>query len=308
MKKVRSTLKQMARDWTTFGVEERKNCYSPILKKLVELFPKKSDRPNIRVLNPGCGLGRLPWEIAKLGFFAQGNEFSYFMLMASHFVLNKCHRAEMFTIYPFCDINTNQWSFENDSNDGQLAYCKVPDVSPSDLMKYIADLERHDLLSMVAGDFCEIYSREDQQGQWNVIASCFFIDTAHNILEYLEIFSKCLVLGGYLINLGPLLYHFEDANDPSIEMTYDEIMRLLPVFGFKVIFETKREDAIKCEYAQSRYSMMKNYYDCAFWVAQKVKEVDIDKYHDENKEDDDDKDGIVDNKEKNNTLETKGID
>merc|ERR1712228_183038 len=146
---------------------------------------------------------------------------------------------------------------DNDENDGQLAYCKVPDVSPSTLMKHIADLNRHDLLSMVAGDFCEIYSRAEQHLQWNVIASCFFIDTAHNILEYLDIFSKCLVLNGYLINLGPLLYHFEDGNDPSIEMTYDEIMRLLPVFGFKIIYERQKGDAIKCGYAQNRNSMMK---------------------------------------------------
>lgn len=151
----------MARDWSTFGAIERSQCYGPILSKLAELFPEKKKRPNVRVLNPGCGLGRLPWEIAKMGFFSQGNEFSYFMLLGSHFVLNQCHEAEMFVLYPFCDITTNQWCFEEDAesaNNGQMARVKVPDVAPHDLLQSIKDLERHDLLSMVAGDFCGLYA------------------------------------------------------------------------------------------------------------------------------------------------------
>ena len=140
------------------------------------------------------------------------------------------------------------------------------------------DLERQDLLSMVAGDFSEIYSRPEQHGAWNVIVSCFFIDTAHNVLEYLEIMSKCLVINGYIINLGPLLYHFEDQSDPSIELTYNEIMNILPIFGFKVIYERKRENALKCAYAQNPNSMIQNYYNCAFWIAQKIKDVDIEQY------------------------------
>ena len=144
--------------------------------------------------------------------------------------------------------------------------------------KFKTDLERHDLLSMVAGDFSEIYSRPEQHGKWNVIVSCFFIDTAHNILEYLEIMSKCLVINGYIINLGPLLYHFEDQSDPSIELTYNEIMNILPIFGFKIIYERKRENALKCAYAQNPNSMIQNYYNCAFWIAQKIKDVDIEQF------------------------------
>lgn len=77
-------------------------------------------------------------------------------------------------------------------------------------------------------------------GVWDVVVTCFFIDTAHNIVEYIEIISKILKDGGVSswsvgmrfsfssffhitysllfnlsgwqiwINLGPLLYHFAD--------------------------------------------------------------------------------------------------
>lgn len=43
----------------------------------------------VSVLIPGAGLGRLAWEIARLGYICQGNEWSFFMLFSSNFVLNR---------------------------------------------------------------------------------------------------------------------------------------------------------------------------------------------------------------------------
>ena len=49
----------------------------------------RHDPPPIQILVPGAGLGRLSWELARLGYACQGNEVSMYMLIASHFVLNK---------------------------------------------------------------------------------------------------------------------------------------------------------------------------------------------------------------------------
>lgn len=48
-----------------------------------------SDVSKVSVLVPGAGLGRLAWEIARLGYICQGNEWSFFMLFSSNFVLNR---------------------------------------------------------------------------------------------------------------------------------------------------------------------------------------------------------------------------
>lgn len=79
--------------------------------------------------------------------------------------------------------------------------------------------------------FCSVYA-----GAWDAVVTCFFLDTASNVVEYIEVISKilkegavsttnCCWLHSYLqcsqiskliawqvwINLGPLLYHFADV-------------------------------------------------------------------------------------------------
>ena len=37
---------------------------------------------------------------------------------------------------------------------------------------------------------------------WDCVVTCYFIDTAHNVIAYIENISKILKPGGYWINLG----------------------------------------------------------------------------------------------------------
>ena len=43
-------------------------------------------------------------------------------------------------------------------------------------------------------------------GTWDSVVTCFFIDTAHNIVEYIEIIWKILKDGGVRLNLVPIWY------------------------------------------------------------------------------------------------------
>lgn len=112
--KVQSVFKHLMRDWSTMGIEERKQCYDPIIEEIEKQFPgEQVDRRNISVLVPGAGLGRLAFEIAARDFNCQGNEFNLFMLVVSFYVLNHCKRVDEFEIYPWIHQYCNNLKAEN---------------------------------------------------------------------------------------------------------------------------------------------------------------------------------------------------
>lgn len=67
--KIRSTLRSFVRDWSVEGEPERNATYVPCLEALERFFPRSGsrDRRDVRVLVPGCGLGRLAMEVAARG-------------------------------------------------------------------------------------------------------------------------------------------------------------------------------------------------------------------------------------------------
>jgi hypothetical protein len=99
--KVRSALRQCARDWSSAGAVERAQTYDPLLAALEAAFPDVNTRGQRSVLVPGTGLSRLHYEIAQRGFGASACEFSYYMLLPAFYLLNKVERAEQWTIYPW---------------------------------------------------------------------------------------------------------------------------------------------------------------------------------------------------------------
>lgn len=103
-----------------------------------------------------------------------------------------------------------------------------------------------------------------QIGQWNCVATCFFVDTASNIVQYVEHIHSLLVDGGIWINLGPLLYHYTDSPDvDSTELSYAEFRNVILHYGF----DLKEESQRTCHYTQNSDSMMHTIYYCPFFVA-----------------------------------------
>ncbi|KAI2552898.1 CARNMT1 isoform 3, partial [Pan troglodytes] len=145
MDKLKSTLKQFVRDWSETGKAERDACYQPIIKEILKNFPKERwDPSKVNILVPGAGLGRLAWEIAMLGYACQGNEWSFFMLFSSNFVLNRCSEINKYKLYPWI----HQFSNNRRSAD-QIRPIFFPDVDPH-------SLPPGSNFSMTAGDFQEI--------------------------------------------------------------------------------------------------------------------------------------------------------
>ena len=122
---IRSTLRLFVRDWSKEGIEERNATHKPILEELQSFFkdrPKKDFENGINVLVPGSGLGRLVYEIAKLGFKSQGSEISLYMLLCFSYLLNKSTKVEEFTIQPFIHTLSNLFNVES-----AFKKIKIPD-------------------------------------------------------------------------------------------------------------------------------------------------------------------------------------
>ena len=258
--KMRSTLRLFIRDWAIDGLEERNTTYKPILEELKNFFakrPKKDFEEGINVLVPGAGLGRLMYEIAKLGFKSQGNEFSYYMLLCSNFIFNNTTKKDEFILQPLIHSFSNIISEES-----PFKKILIPDENLGE------ELSKTDTgeMSMVAGEFCRVY--KDKINFFDAIVTCYFIDTANNIIEYIETIHNIVKLGGLWINFGPLLYHYtENESEVSIELSWEEIKHIITGFGF----EFKKIEFVKTTYSSNKDSMSQRIYNCIFFNAVKVK-------------------------------------
>ena len=268
--KVMYVLKNVVRDWSADGEEERSESYGRILAELLPLLSLSSSTDKQqppRVLVPGCGLGRLCAELASAGCDALGNEHSYYMLMASAFALNAFTREEQFALFPWvhtCNNHTN--------NGDQLRPVTVPDTVPATLIENKhenTNLNTQGMLGMAAGDFVQVFNDEEFAGSFDAVATCFFIDTAHNFIDYLEVIYKVLRPGGYWVNLGPLQWHWSDAHtylpgeELSIEVCSEDVVHVAQRIGFEFI---KKESGIRCRYMCNDRSMLRQEYQCALFV------------------------------------------
>ncbi|KAK9813788.1 hypothetical protein WJX73_009901 [Symbiochloris irregularis] len=264
--KVRYVLKNLVRDWSEEGAAERAQSYGKICTELrtsLGNLDGKDGGEQLRVLVPGAGIGRLCVDIASMGFHAQGNEFSYYMLLSSAYVLNHMEKAGQHTIYPWLHSNCNQMS---DSD--QLRQVHIPDRAPADILKASSSGS----LSMVAGDFVEVYGDPKARETFHAVTTCFFIDTAHNIFEYLDVIWHVLKMGGHWINLGPLLYHWADAHtylpteEMSIELPLDQVEKAAKALGFHLV----RKQMVPATFNVNPRSMLQTSYNCVFWTMVKV--------------------------------------
>ncbi|KAH8888834.1 N2227-domain-containing protein [Thozetella sp. PMI_491] len=273
--KARSTLRQFYRDWSAAGARERAACYGRVMEVLLDHKGKRgADAPPMKVLVPGAGLGRLVFDLALSGFDAEGNEISYHQLLASAYILNHCERAGKHTIYPWVHSFSNHRTRAN-----HMRGYAIPDVHCASEM---ASRQGTGEMSMCAADFLCLYSDEEHADAYDAVASVFFLDTAPNLLRYLQTIFYCIKPGGFLVNFGPLLWHFENnapgsgsdgehdtsgiADPGSFELADDEVMKLVESIGFQV--ETY-ETGLSAPYIHDAESMLQNVFSASFWVARK---------------------------------------
>ncbi|OQN97660.1 hypothetical protein B0A48_16524 [Cryoendolithus antarcticus] len=298
--KCRSTIRQLYRDWSAEAAPEREAVYAPIFEALGPQCSRiaASGTGHLRVLVPGAGLGRLAWELAGRGYESEGNEISYHQLIASHYILNRTAHTGQHNLYPWALAFSNHLTRAN-----QLRAVSIPDVDSAALL----DSKNGGSLHMTAGDFCALYREPRYAETFDAVVTCFFIDTAPNVIEYIETVKHCLKSGGIWVNVGPLLWHFEAAPTPaerrrdrerrraspdmevddddnvqsreyensgigapgSFELSNDEVVALVQKLGFEIV---EHVDRLKqpAGYIQDSESMLQNTYRPSLWVARKL--------------------------------------
>ena len=193
-----AVLHSITREWSSEGKSEREATFQPLLEEL-RLRKPPTSQSGVRVLCPGSGVGRLPLEVAAAGYSAQGNEYSVFMAISGHFILNGIFESNSFEICPWLDRESNVVN--------TLDPCRrvrIPDVVAADLLDDAQDQEDDTFprFSMTAGDFAEIYKSNEFSEFWDAVLTCFFIDTAPVVIDYVQVIHQTLKPGGVWINIG----------------------------------------------------------------------------------------------------------
>ena len=295
MSKVSSVLKSLVRDWSAECQAERDTTYRPLLEAVQKYLPlqqpqheqQQDDSPSpVRVCVPGAGVGRLACELASLGYAVQGNEFSLYMLLASDFILNGgvASPAKPLHISPFLLESRNVYAATD-----PMRKIAIPDVDPySLLMDPTTGQTKPVDFSMAGGEFCSIYSSEREKSAWDCVVACFFLDTSACVVEYLQVMHHMLRPGGYLINFGPLLWHWSGpAMRPddrcieqyqerysyldrkymqSIDLSWEDVRKILLNVGFELLEERSGQDAL---YTADPRSLMQMNYRCIHFVARR---------------------------------------
>ena len=215
---------------------------------------------------PGAGLARLLLDLVLAGYAAEGNEWSYLMLISSNLMLN-CDPGSAWDIHPYCIDSSNV-----ERREDMMRPVRVPDVVPATVLD--AELDP-DTMQMTGGDFVEVYSSKEYEGHFDAILTCFFIDTAMNLPTLLRVFHHCLRDGGIWINLGPLMWHWSEGGSQmadlceeekmSVELSLESVLAVAEASGFKRLMH----QMVPAQFVRNSLSMQQNVFSCSFFSMQK---------------------------------------
>jgi len=214
----------ITRDWTTLGRPIRKSLYEFCI---LQLLIHRKGNGGSNVLVPGAGLGRLTKDIFDLGFHVEGNEISTTMASAAFHLL---HGLVEGVIHPFA------FDFLMNEVVSRDRYEEIP--FPDHEMVYSTHIITNESsqplgsLSYTVGDFIKTYSPKRRSNTFDAVVTCFFIDTASNVYEYILVVHHVLKdARGIWINVGPLQWHANSKLRPAA----DELRLIIEAMGFSIV-------------------------------------------------------------------------
>jgi hypothetical protein len=181
-------------------------------------------------------MGRLAYDIASLtsrhgvSYSVEANEVSLVMAAGAHSILNhilsedethdgKGSSSQERVVYPFA---ADRWMNEVDASQQRFQAVTFPD-KPLHQSFWGS-------LSYTVGDFVDVYANRTSN-EFDAIVTCFFLDTATNLFEYLSVIISLLKdTGGVWINVGPVQWHGNALVQPSVV----ELKAILETMGFSI--------------------------------------------------------------------------
>lgn len=260
--RVIESLTHFNRDWNMDLVDGEFEL-APILdyiQRNLEAVVPLDLRDKTCVVVPGSGLGRIPYELSLLNFKeVHSIEFSGLMYLFNQFVYgNASCGIKDLEVFPYVHTNSN---FKNVLD--QHRSVLVPQLNqPSNLHMHMEDFNTFELPSST------------KECSHIVIVTAFFIDTAENLMDYLDTINSLTkpFKKAYWVNIGPLKY----GTAPKVELNMEELADLRKALGWKdVDFINTLETPINSGesglygYATDKRSLWQGFYGLNGWCSEK---------------------------------------
>ena len=221
-------LEFLTREWAEEGKEEREKTITPVIEELKSYYDyenKSIMEKGVNVLVVGARFFRVVYELAKLGYNVEANEFNYFYLMVANYLFNYAKKKELCIcprISSFCS------SFTEESVTRR---------------HYIPDEDIFADLSKVKNDKIKITKQEfevdykDVKDKFDCVLTVFSTDEAKNLISFTENVNQVLKKGGIWINIGGLNNAYSGYG--GIDLTWDEWKHVIMHSGFDIKKEEK---------------------------------------------------------------------
>lgn len=215
--RVIEALGHYTRDWHPENIGlELLPIYEYVALQLSALIPYDAKKDTCLVF-PGSGLGRLAHAFAKWDFGAV-HSIEYSGLMNAFVDFNYTKSDKNYTLYPYVHTCSDFYSTESQLRTFEF---KPLGEIPETLHIHNQDF-RH----------FKIPNRDSYKNI--VVVTAFFIDTAENLLDYLDVIKNLTLPSGniergYWINVGPLKY----GTAAQVELNADELKDLRKNLGWK---------------------------------------------------------------------------
>lgn len=240
-----------SRDWAVEPCREIEPLLQYIRKQCSDLNSSKT-----LAIVPGSGLGRIAHSLATETKFSSVHavEYSWLMVLMNEFIYSKVS-SEKVKIYPYLHTYSNHLSLMDQIRSVEIQHSiKLP----QSLQIHHGDFTEFDILT-------HLKIKESPENL--VLVTCFFLDTAENLIEYLQTINRISDnFHGTVrwINVGPLKF----GTAAKIEVSNEELKMLIQSMGWKFTDEQKPQ---LLGYLTDTLGLWQGYYNVTMWTAEKLK-------------------------------------